>query len=332
MPEAAVSGEAFDYVFYGLRFRTDRALPGLVECKTEGSADIEVSLVAGDRSVQPVPPAAWNSASPSQLLWKASGPGGTFVRLSYSGGGETVEVVMGPGGRRAWLSWSGGVRLEELTSLVVGPVLGYLLQLRGMTCLHGCVVARQGRGLAFIGASGAGKSTTALACVQAGATLVSDDIVVLHEEADCFRARPGQPALQLRPNSAQHLCGSFDRLRPIWPEARGWHPKRYLDVPARSEDAESGIPLDAIYLLGPRVTSGPLQITRLSPAASLANLLAQRPLLFLHDPESDARDMDVLSRVATKVPVSELVRSEGLDQLGELVEVVLGAAPLRRFK
>ena len=333
MPDAAVGGKKFDYVFYGLRLRTDRELPGLVEHQTEGSPDIEVSLVAGDGSALPVPRAAWNPASPSQLLWKASGPGGTFVRLCYSGGGETAEVVMGPGGRRSWVSWTRGVRLEELTSLVIGPMLGYMLQLRGMTCLHGCVVAQHGRGFAFLGSSGAGKSTTALACVQAGATLVSDDLVVLDEGTDGFRARYGQPALQLRPNSAQQLCGSFDRLRPIWPEARGWHPKRYVDVAPLHEGAESAIPLEAIYLLGPRIDSGgTLQITRLSAAASLATLLGQRPLLFLHDRDSDARDMDVLSRVATKVPVNELVRSEGLDQLAELVEAVLGAAPLRGLK
>jgi HPr serine kinase-like protein len=322
--DVAIDGEKFDYVFYGLCVRADRALPGLIGRQAETSPDIEVSLVAGGGTTVPVPASAWYPTSPSLLLWKAPGPGGNFVRLRFSDSGETVELVMDPGGRRAWVSWTSGVTLEDLTSLVVGPMLGCLLQLRGMTCLHGCVVALHGRGFAFLGPSGAGKSTTALACIQAGATLVSDDLVVLDEGREGFRARYGQPALQLRPNSAQLLSGSFDQLRPIWSEARGWHPKRYVDVAPPCEGAESTTPLEAIYLLGPRVSTGRTpQIVRLSAAASVAMLLVQRPHWFLHDRDSDARDMEVLSRVATRVPVSELVRGEGLEQLAELVETLL---------
>ena len=319
-----MTGKSFDYLFYGLRVRADRSLPGLAALEPDASPDIEVTFAEGDRSAAPIAPHEWIARTPPTPGWRAYRPEGTFVRLILAGPGHEVEFVLGPGGRRAWVSWTEGVALQEVTSLLTGPILACLLQLRGTTCLHGSVVAMDGRALVLLGTTGAGKSTTALALVQRGATLVSDDLAPLDPASHGFVVRYGQPALRLRPNSAERLCGTFDDLRPLWSESRGWHPKRCLDLPRQDTTASSRIPVQAIYLLGRRDSKGTApSVVRESPAAALAILLSQRTSSFMHDNESQARDLTFLTGVVEKVPVKRLVRPEDLDRLGEVVETVL---------
>lgn len=56
------------------------------------------------------------------------------------------------------------------------------------TIVHGSAVALGGRGLLILGASGAGKSSLALAMIGRGAKLVADDQVVLARDGDTLVA------------------------------------------------------------------------------------------------------------------------------------------------
>ncbi|MCS7461010.1 aldolase [Paenibacillus doosanensis] len=67
---------------------------------------------------------------------------------------------------------------EGLTRLyVLGTCMGALLMQRRKYPLHGSAVAIGGKAYAIVGESGAGKSTLASAFIQAGYTLVSDDLI-----------------------------------------------------------------------------------------------------------------------------------------------------------
>ena len=59
-------------------------------------------------------------------------------------------------------------------------VVPKLLALRGIRVLHASAVEIDGSLLVFSGQSGAGKTTSAKAFAQAGARLVSEDLLVLH--------------------------------------------------------------------------------------------------------------------------------------------------------
>ena len=62
----------------------------------------------------------------------------------------------------------------------------------GPHVLHASAVAVDGRGLLIVGASGAGKSSFALQLIALGATLVSDDRVLIqpHREGGLFMTAP----------------------------------------------------------------------------------------------------------------------------------------------
>ena len=83
-----------------------------------------------------------------------------------------------------------------------------LLSLLGRESLHGCVVERDGAGVAVLGDSGSGKSTAALRLVELGFRLVADDLVVFNED---FLAVPGPPFIRLRADQAPGQEGEWDQ-------------------------------------------------------------------------------------------------------------------------
>ncbi|MEO5769584.1 MAG: hypothetical protein ABIS92_14630 [Polyangia bacterium] len=72
----------------------------------------------------------------------------------------------------------------ETVGMLLYGLCPKLLSLRGHTVLHASAVAIDGIAIAFSGHSGAGKTTTARALVQAGATLVCEDKLVLYRNAE----------------------------------------------------------------------------------------------------------------------------------------------------
>jgi hypothetical protein len=62
--------------------------------------------------------------------------------------------------------------------LYVQALAPKLLFQRGVSVLHASACLVAGRGIAFAGVSGAGKTTTARAFAEAGATLVSEDLLI----------------------------------------------------------------------------------------------------------------------------------------------------------
>ncbi|MGQ0703486.1 MAG: serine/threonine protein kinase [Gemmatimonadales bacterium] len=242
--------------------------------------------------------------------------------------------MLGPGGRRLWVSWNEGVTLGDITAGLLGPILGCLLRLLGRTFLHGSAVAVEGRVLAFLGTRGAGKSTTALALVQRGAAMVTDDLVLLEESEAGFDIPPGPPSLRLRPDPAGVLCGSFEALRPVWSDES--RPRKgCLDIPTAERTSEPQ-KLEAVYVLGERRSTGPdCEVVPMRPAEALSVLMAQRSGTFLLDQAAHARDLALLGRLTRTVPVRRVLRREGLDGLREIADTLLadglgGLPDLRR--
>jgi len=131
---------------------------------------------------------------------------------------DRVRIYREPAGQ-AVLAFAGGAARIGPNELVIesrGPLdmdllvffaWPLLLSLRGRESLHGCVVERNGVGIAVVGAPGSGKSTAALGLIELGYRLVADDLVVFDEE---FRALPGPAFIRLRPDRASAYEGEWD--------------------------------------------------------------------------------------------------------------------------
>lgn len=96
------------------------------------------------------------------------------------------------------VSLEAGARDGPLTATLLGPALVLALALRGVFCLHAAAVARGGRAVAFLGASGHGKSTLAAGLDRSGAwRRIADDVLPVAFSADRPWALPAFPQLKL---------------------------------------------------------------------------------------------------------------------------------------
>lgn len=311
-----------DYSIYGVRLRTNTRLPATSEVPCEGAADVVVELAGvDDPSSMPAPTPVDPSAPPSPFV-RVRDASGEYVRINYEGAGHHVVFLLTADGTRVWVRWNALVGLEDVTALLTGPILSCILRLRGLTCLHASVVEIDRRAIALLGSKGAGKSTTALALVRAGARLVSDDVAVIEHAASGFTVRAGHAGVRMRPAPAAALCTSFDALQPLWSREEARPAKRYLGLSADDSASAREIPLAAIYSLGRRDLDGAVRIESVPAAGALPLLMANRHMAEIVERSGHVRDFRLLAEVVRHVPVRTVERTEGLDHLQAVVEAI----------
>jgi hypothetical protein len=224
--------------------------------------------------------------------------GSNCIGFLYSDG---ARFVVTPDGLEVSADWPDHFTLEDASTYLLGPVIAYVLRLRGVTCLHASAVAVNGRAIALFGLAGAGKSTAAAAFALRGFPVLSDDVAVLSDRGERFEVQPGYPRINLWPDSVRILLGSEDALPRITPT---WD-KRYLALDGNGRRFQSSpLPLGAIYILGDRDQrlSTPA-IEEVLGGEALISLVANTYVNYLLDSEMRAREFDVLSRVLATVPV-----------------------------
>ena len=300
----------FRHHIYGLRVAANRPIPGLApHADVDSQADLRVHL----KDAPAFPPAVSDSspaffyASPAcdaagqPALRVASFAGGGYFGFFYSDG---ARFVIGRQGRDLWADWPEGYTLEDAATYLVGPVMGFVLRLRGITPLHASAVGVDDRAIALVGAPGAGKSTTAAGFARLGYPVLSDDIAAIADHRDCFRVAPGYPRVNLWPDSVGALLGSEDALPRITPT---WG-KHYLPLDESGRRFQSShLPLSAIYLIGERDPdrTAPV-IEEVGAAEALMNLVANTYVNYVLDRPMREREFDLLTRLVARVPVRRL--------------------------
>jgi hypothetical protein len=235
-------------------------------------------------------------------------------RIEYCDG---TRVIVDERGARVWAQ--GAVPdVEDTATYLLGPVLGFVLRLRGVNCLHASAVAIGDRACAFVGPSGSGKSSTAAAFARAGYAVMSDDVTPVKEEGGRFLAQPAYPRLRLWPESVEGLFGDRESLPVIVP---GWD-KRHLDVARAPFRFQSeALPLAAIYLLDE--SPGPAAISPVSTRDAVMSIVADTYATYLLDRERRAKEFDFIMRLVEAVPVRRLRRGDDLAAAARTCEIVV---------
>jgi hypothetical protein len=314
------------YRLYGLTLRASRPLPGLEPAPQEATADVTIDLAGQGEAGSPIPASEWVQVARHLPAWRASTTEGEHTFLLYGvnndRGGSAIGFVIEPCGRRISCHWTEDVTLGGVAHVLLGPVLGCVLRERGAVVLHGAVVRVNGRAVALLGASGAGKSTAALALVRQGASLLADDVTVLCHEGGRPRVQPGVPRIRLRPEPAviDGLAGRAELVRvDTWPP----HDKGEVAFGGTSASREP-TPLAAIYVLGERdpgrVDS---ELVAEPPPIALGSLMGHRHAPFLLRPTDQARDFAALGRLVRQVPVYRILRPDSVDSVGRLAAAIL---------
>lgn len=211
---------------------------------------------------------------------------------------------------------------------LLGPVLSYWLERQGIPTLHASAV-RLGHGavVAFLARHGGGKSSLAATLMQAGATLLSDDVLPVEESGGAFLARPGYPRMRLEPDSARWFLGSTEGLSAVAPG------ETKLRVPVESAAFErSPLPLTAVYLAARRAeTDGDVEAVPLTRREAVIELMRHSFTPRLTEAAGlQPRRLDLFARLVRQVPVLRLSYPSGFENLPRVVEALLGDRPLRR--
>lgn len=314
-----------NYFVFGLHLRSNLPLPG-VNPYNSSTEVCEVGVHLGLRPYSEEENAlrseeltylsADTNAAGEPALRISSVDQGAFVRLTYEDG---TQFWLDRERENIWATWPAASSIENAASYLLGPVLGLLLRLRGVTCLHASAIAFGDRSVAFVGSTGAGKSTTAAAFAQQGYGVISDDIVALLEQEGAFHVMPAYPHLYLWPESVKMLYNSAEALPRLIPD---WD-KRRLALGNRGTHFESRcLPLAAIYVLSERRPDPAPYIEAIRPQSALLALVADTYANKILDREMRAREFAVLGRLVTTVPIRRVYAHEDATRLEELCKVI----------
>jgi hypothetical protein len=307
-----------EYRVYGLKLRASRALPHLLPARNGFDGDQpDVRVDVGED--QPQPP--FDQAH-------------HCIHLRYATPSDALEFTITPDGGHIWTDWTSAApvaSIEDVSGLLLGPVLGCALRLRGTISLHGCAVAIGSRAAVILADHGGGKSTLAAALAQAGHQILSDDLAAITEGPDGWMVHAGYPRLRLRSDAIAAMGLSESSL----PRVFTGQDKRYVGLAALDEQgwrfASEGTPLGAIYALRPRRGSGAPQLERLRGTDRLTALLTHRSASYAVIRERrQARELASLARLASDIPVCTVGCPEGLAHLPALRDAILNDVALHR--
>jgi hypothetical protein len=311
------------YSAFGLCLRTNRQIPGLIPRAVVSPVDTQIWLDAAPLSprIHDLPDDVWYvsdghaGSTPALRVWRLSG--GACFRLLYNDG---TEFLVNREGSEVWATWPESSTLEDTAIYLLGPVLGFVLRLRGITCLHASAVAVGDRAIALLGPASAGKSTAAAAFSRRGHAVLSDDIVALLERDAIHQVEPAYPQLRLWPESVALLYGTADalpRLTPTWE-------KRALDLTQHGcRFQQQPLPLAAVYVLAGRSPDPQPRIKSLRGRESLLTLLANTYVGYLLDAPMRGREFDSLGRLVSSVPVRQVVSSSDPAHVSRLCDRIL---------
>src|SRR5437660_4090485 len=248
-------------------------------------------------------------------------PGGEYFGLFYSDG---ARFAVERRGREVWADWPEHYTIEDACTYLLGPVMGFVLRLRGTVCLHASAVAIGDRAIALVGLPGAGKSTTAAAFACAGVPVLSDDIVAIAHMGDQVLVQPGYPRLNLWPDSVFTLFGSQDALPRI---TSNWD-KRYMPLAQNGHRfASSRLPLGAIYILDSRDTALTVPVVKqVSGEEAFMTLVANTYVNYLLDRNMRRTEFDLLTRVVSEIPMRRVRPLAEPSAVFKLCEAIAGDA------
>jgi len=288
----------YRYVAYGVRVGSWHPLAPLVAAEADGEPDVHVRRGVLDQRPFELRDGFQTHVAPNEI-WIRHSRVGTFVAR------QGREIVVDP---------LPGVDERVVRSYIVKAALGAVLLQRGKLILHASGAAIDGVGVAFVGASGMGKSTTSVALHARGHPVIADDLLGVDvRSADAPMALPGFPQMLLLPESASALgCdpGSLPRVSPDSDKFKFDAPQGFSLEP---------VPLRRVYALADADHDA---IEPLAGRDAVATLVAHTFGIFAFGQGATPAHFLLCAELVKRVSVRRLARSRQLKRLNELARLV----------
>jgi len=284
------------YRVFGLTVRSEIPLPELLPAPEGAEADVVITLGRLPAIEGEIPENF--AATDAGGVLNVAGAGRYLIR-----GGREILVEPDPAGSE-----------RHLRLYLLGSAFGAILHQRNLLPLHSNAMEIAGHAVAFLGASGAGKSTMAAWFHDRGYPVLADDVCVVTLGSDgAPLAHPGIPRLRLWRDALEASGRDVEDHEHAFDDADKYN------VRTRTSDAGSPLPLAAIYLLD-RPDSGALElaITGLQGLDAIEALVANTYRgAYLVEMGATQRHLLQCVELTGQVPVFRTARVWGTDAFAE---------------
>jgi hypothetical protein len=304
-----VSGDRFELLGVGLAVEGDAGAPVAASL---------APLPAGGPGAAGILFAA--RGAPGPLPVSGTGPA-VFVHPPVRGARDGDTLVVGdasatfairPGGARVDATLAPealvpGAARDLVQALHVPIALAFALRHHGVFHLHAAALADGDRALLVAGDAVAGKTTLAVALLEAGLAALCDDAAYLAEVGGALRVQGVARAFHLRPATLR----AFPRVAGLAGPADG-EGRRDLD-PAAAWGAPRREPLLPAALLFPLIAGRvDTAVERLAPADALGHLVEASALLVVDGAARAGEHLALLGRLASEAPAYRVALGEDL--------------------
>lgn len=213
---------------------------------------------------------------------------------------------------------------ETLADLQFNQVIPLVMGHDGELVLHASAV-RIGDGVvAFLGATGRGKSTLAAAMARAGCPFLTDDGLILNLTGEGYIVQPRRPILRLRPDSEAAILDLTETHFPDCDQLKS-------RVSARSSIpfCDEALPLTALYLLPEPHPRNEPEILPLPPSAALPALMGHSFILDVEDRPRVRAHFDTIAELARRADCYTLDFPRTYETLPSTVETIIEHAKTR---
>jgi hypothetical protein len=300
---------------YGISLRSEVPLslqehgePGILEIELRAGSPSLFSKAAKGATLRPTPTAWYRYANLQN--------GSTYLHWE-----NLAEFLVSADGLRITFGWMGLASWEAFQVYLLGQALSFALVKRGYEPLHATSVVVGGKAVVFLGNSGFGKSSLAACFLLAGHPLLTDDLLMLRECPEGFRAYPGPPRIKLFPDMARKHLGKGVTGPPMNLESE----KRIITLEPHQR-CLTPVPLGAIYALAsPREVARKqrIRIDEMSSRQAFVALVANTFNYLIVGADRLHRQFHETARLAGAVPVKKLIYPRRHSSLPLVYEAIL---------
>jgi hypothetical protein len=212
-----------------------------------------------------------------------------------------------------------GLPQSTVRHLFLDQILPLILSRRGSLVLHASAVLTEFGVIAFVGASGRGKSTLAARFAGCGYTLVCDDYLALREVAGGWLASPSYPGVSLWPEATGAIFGQM----PQGAEIAHYTVKRRISDRRLIGFAAVPAPVRCLYFLDEEGNPERPLIGSMSSREAFMKLVASAFNLDITDKTLMEWQFDAMGRAGTRLQCFHLAYPREFSMLPAVMQTIV---------
>lgn len=212
---------------------------------------------------------------------------------------------------------------DTVRHLLLDQVIPLILSLRSGLVLHASAVRTPRGAVAFLGKSGAGKSTIAASLASQGLPLLTDDCILLEEQDGDLLVIPSYPGLRLWDDMIPPLFGGAPALDRV---SHYNDKKRIGGKDGQLAFSDRPAPLARLYVLDPPDGQGAIRTLSIRPFSgreSFIELIRHAFFLDISDSRRLRRDFTAVGRAAERLLLRRLSYPRDVRQLPAVRDAIL---------